>query len=360
MGGFIIHLSLLKKSFLNLYLKTTDYEGQSSIVCSPLPEINPDTFTLDKLLEITDALQPCMQDTPSSYYKAAQIIAAKIVDGYILAKPLPTIDTDTPSPYTPYIEDFNCGWVGTGNGVWTYEKPTKSYSDIYRVKAGNSYSISLGDTVGSRFRVMFSTVDVSTVTSGTVTGIAVNNSNYNNPSPFQSTSYSPEADGYIIIQKDNVGTTGIKTYLYCVSSQEIVTYFDIKSTVALSVTTPAKTTYKVGELLDLSGTSVVATFDDGSSMDVTQIAVFSPDNGSVISLLLCLTAAYPPASISPFTVLSYLLWMSLLRLNLFTVKVRRSIYRGLPLLLYMAMAAQNLLLRTLSLLRKMALPSTMT
>ena len=114
----------------------------------------------------------------------------------------------------PYIEDYNVGWVGTGNGKWTWESPTQSYSDIYSVQGGHKYYLTLGETVGTRFRVMFTTVDISTVSSGIVTGTAVNTSNYNNPSPNQNLYYTTPSDGYIIVQKDNVGTTGIKTYLY--------------------------------------------------------------------------------------------------------------------------------------------------
>lgn len=134
------------------------------------------------------------------------IAAAKSIQGYRIVY--------APDTLTPYIEDFNCGWVGTGNGVWTYEKPTKSYLDIYCLQAGHKYFLTLGDIVGTRFRVMFSTTDISTVSSGTVTGVAVNTSNYNNPAPNQSLYYSPDKDGYLIIQKDNAGSTGIKTYLY--------------------------------------------------------------------------------------------------------------------------------------------------
>lgn len=33
----------------------------------------------------------------------------------------------------PYVYDLNCGWVGPGNGVWTYENPTNTYVDMYEV-----------------------------------------------------------------------------------------------------------------------------------------------------------------------------------------------------------------------------------
>ena len=228
----------------------------------------------------------------------------------------------------PYIEDFNCGWVGTGNGVWTYENPTKSYSDIYTVLGGHKYFLSLGSTVGTRFRVMFSTVDVSNVSSGTVNGIAVNTSNYNNPSPNQNISYTPANDGYIIVQKDNVGTTGIKTYLHdtivtssilCLFLGSVKENFDTSKALAivdvlkpclhssflvkavkkvegytikktdissLSVTPPNKTSYRTGETIDYTGVVVTATYEDGRVVDVTSKAVFSPENGTTATLAL--------------------------------------------------------------------------
>ena len=109
---------------------------------------------------------------------------------------------------TPYIENLNSGWVGTGNGVWTPENPTKSYSDVYSVLGGHKYFLTLGETVGTRFRVMFSSVDVSTASSA-VSGTAVNTSDYNNPAPYQNLYYTPNEDGYIIVQKDNVGNVSI-------------------------------------------------------------------------------------------------------------------------------------------------------
>lgn len=206
--------SLVKKTFLNAYIKLTYYDGSSYIGCLPLGLINPDNISTAKINSITEKMLTCMRSSAdySSHYPyvpstvmSSQIIAVKSVEGYKIE--------NTPDPITPYIEDLNCGWVGTGNGVWTPENPTNSYSDIYQVEAGIQYWLTLGDIVGTRFRVMFSTVDVSTATQA-VTGVAVNKSNYNNPVAHQNIYYTPNSDGFLIIQKDNVGTSGIKTYLY--------------------------------------------------------------------------------------------------------------------------------------------------
>ena len=113
----------------------------------------------------------------------------------------------------PYIEELNCGWVGAGNGVWTPENPTKTFADVYEVKGGHMYFFTFGANVGTRGRIMFTTEDVS-IAQSTVTGTAVNPKGYDNPSQYYSLTYAPETDGYIVIAKDNVGKSGIKTYLY--------------------------------------------------------------------------------------------------------------------------------------------------
>ena len=113
----------------------------------------------------------------------------------------------------PYIEDMNCGWVGAGNGIWTPENPTQTYADMYEVKSGHAYFLTLGANIGTRCRTMFTTEDASTATQR-ITGTAVNTKGYDNPAPYTSLQYTPETDGYLVIAKDNVGKSGIKTYLY--------------------------------------------------------------------------------------------------------------------------------------------------
>ena len=113
----------------------------------------------------------------------------------------------------PYIEELNCGWVGPGNGIWTYENPTKTFADVYEVKSGHNYFLTFGANVGTRARIMFTVQDVSKTT-GNITGTAVNPKGYDNPASYYSVTYTPETDGYIVVAKDNIGKTGIKTYLY--------------------------------------------------------------------------------------------------------------------------------------------------
>ena len=114
------------------------------------------------------------------------------------------------STLAPLYYDYNIGYVS--NGTWTYENPTNTYTDIYQVQAGHPYLISLGANVGTRFRAMFTTTDVTTVTSGSVVG--TNIININNPAAYRNVSYTPPSDGYIIIGKDNIGESGIFTYVF--------------------------------------------------------------------------------------------------------------------------------------------------
>ncbi|MBR1438315.1 MAG: hypothetical protein IJ587_07230 [Synergistaceae bacterium] len=139
----------------------------------------------------------------------AKLVPENIRSGISILGVSGAINTAALEPIT-----LRCGWVGTGNGIWTYESPTDSLADMYEVTAGHEYWLTLGATVGTRFRAMFTTIDVSTVTSGTVQGTALNTKNTSDPPPFQNLWYTPSEDGYIVVQKDNVGNTNVKTYLY--------------------------------------------------------------------------------------------------------------------------------------------------
>ena len=112
-------------------------------------------------------------------------------------------------PMDPLEYDYNIGYIT--NGAWVYENPTQTYIDIYPAIEGHKYTISLGANVGTRFRSMFTTTDVRTVTSGRVTGTRILDKN--NPAAYDTTSYTPETDGYILVAKDNVGKSGIFTYV---------------------------------------------------------------------------------------------------------------------------------------------------
>lgn len=38
--------------------------------------------------------------------------------------------------------------------------------------------------------------------------------NLNNPAPHNNATYTAPSDGYILVAKDNVGKSGVKTYVY--------------------------------------------------------------------------------------------------------------------------------------------------
>lgn len=114
------------------------------------------------------------------------------------------------TPMIPIEYDYNIGYIT--NGAWVYENPTNTYTDFYEVEAGHTYFITLGENVGSRFRSMFTTTDVRTVTSGRVTGTKIIDTN--NPASYASIIYRSTSDGYVLVAKDNVGKYGLYSYVF--------------------------------------------------------------------------------------------------------------------------------------------------
>ncbi|MDO5456485.1 MAG: hypothetical protein Q4F25_06190 [Eubacteriales bacterium] len=113
-----------------------------------------------------------------------------------------------PGILEPYVEDLTTGYVDTG--VWKLGG-TNCFSDVYEVEANVSYLIALGDTVGTRFRLMFCTDDPSETTEN-ITGTSI--VNLNNPATYAFRTYQAPSDGYIIIQKDNAGTANLRTFVF--------------------------------------------------------------------------------------------------------------------------------------------------
>ncbi len=113
-------------------------------------------------------------------------------------------------PMEPLYFDYNIGYIA--DGAWIYQNPTRTYIDIYEVSAGNRYFYTLGSNVGSRFRTMFTTEDVTLYTSGRVTGTKL--INLNNPAKYSNGSFDCSQDGYLLIGKDNVGKQNVKSYVY--------------------------------------------------------------------------------------------------------------------------------------------------
>lgn len=113
-----------------------------------------------------------------------------------------------PGLMEPYEEELTTGYVDSG--VWKLGG-TNCFSDVYLVESGVTYLIALGDTVGTRFRVMFCTDD-PTEASANITGTNVINTS--NPAAYACRTYQTTAAGYLIIQKDNAGTANLKTYVF--------------------------------------------------------------------------------------------------------------------------------------------------
>lgn len=144
----------------------------------------------------------------------ADAIRAKSGDGGTIevadmADAIEAIKTEWPGLLTPLEFDWNVGYVsGT---TWVYEDPTDTYCDIYECVAGHEYKAMVGNTVGTRFRILVTDVDVREVTSGRITGTSV--TSLADPTPLQSKTFTADMDGYMIFAKDNVGVSGIMTYV---------------------------------------------------------------------------------------------------------------------------------------------------
>ncbi|MDE6852025.1 MAG: bacterial Ig-like domain-containing protein [Lachnospiraceae bacterium] len=75
---------------------------------------------------------------------------------------------------------------------------------------------------------------------------------------------------------------------------------------SITVSTPTKTNYVVGDTLDLSGINVIAHYTSGATEDVTQESTFSPENGTEFSDsgTITITATYTENGITKTTTTS--------------------------------------------------------
>lgn len=125
---------------------------------------------------------------------------------------------------TPYYFDlYNGGYVAgdVPSGMWYTNMSGEhgtTHVDVYKVQANHLYFITLGSIVGNRFRIMFTTKDVSktTITSDNISGIGIIMNNA--PSAYQNISYIPSENGYIVIGKSTQSQAGIKTYLFDITA----------------------------------------------------------------------------------------------------------------------------------------------
>jgi hypothetical protein len=106
--------------------------------------------------------------------------------------------------------DYSYGYVNSG--IWYYSASTTTNRvDIYQVEANKTYLIRLGSTVSNRFRVMFTTEDVTQATANVV---GYNIYSIDNPSANVAALYTTTENGYIIIGKSNNSTNNIETFVY--------------------------------------------------------------------------------------------------------------------------------------------------
>ena len=115
-----------------------------------------------------------------------------------------------PGLIVPIDFDNSLGYVS--NGTWTRGGSTVSYSDIYEIEVNTNYIIMIGSITGTRFRAMFSTININNTQAATVKGIKIYD--LADPSPYTSKIFNSTEAGYVTIQKDNQGVSGIPSYLF--------------------------------------------------------------------------------------------------------------------------------------------------
>ena len=120
-----------------------------------------------------------------------------------------------PGIVSPIAYDDSTGYVYADQ--WRWGGDTVSYSDIYEVEANKSYMLLLGGIVGTRFRSIFTTVNILEIpeeertSANNISGIRVVYTA--NPEPYSSANFKSTEDGYILVTKDNAGTSGLYSYL---------------------------------------------------------------------------------------------------------------------------------------------------
>lgn len=115
----------------------------------------------------------------------------------------------------PYEYDYEKGYIT--NGKWTYQDSNNNHNDFYVVDAGHQYCLYLGNTVGTRFRATILPTNPVGTTSD-IQGTRVVETN--DPVAMASAVFQCSSNGYLAIQKDNVGTSGLKTYLVDITPTE--------------------------------------------------------------------------------------------------------------------------------------------
>ena len=168
-----------------IYTPDTGYDGFSEVIANfpNQPVIAPKTITSNgTFLPASDNLDAYSAVTVNVYPGRLPTVAYDIDSGYVL------------------------------NGSWILQDNPNNRADVYQLTANKIYFISLGATVGTRWRLLYTdsnpanaNADISGIKILELSGV---------PSSYQNYFYTPSTTGYLTIQKDNAGTTDLKTYVY--------------------------------------------------------------------------------------------------------------------------------------------------
>jgi hypothetical protein len=116
-----------------------------------------------------------------------------------------------------YAFDVDTGYVDN-SGAWVWGGDTVSYSDIYPIENGLQYALFIFSPPGTRFRAMYTTVDITDPSTPhtKITGtriIARNNPLAGDTISFTVAFPDDAPSGYCIVTKDNAGTPNVRTAL---------------------------------------------------------------------------------------------------------------------------------------------------
>ena len=109
--------------------------------------------------------------------------------------------------------DYEQGYTDTG--TWKYQDSHNNHTDVYEIKNGHGYCLSLGSVVGTRFRsAALETNPVGSLVD--IPGVQV--VQQNNPQPHARVMFTASFDGWLVVTKDNASTTGLKSYLFDITT----------------------------------------------------------------------------------------------------------------------------------------------
>lgn len=124
----------------------------------------------------------------------------------------------------PLLYKFNWNVGYQSEGTWTWEDPTNCFSDIYIVEKDHYYKFYFAYPRGTRSRIMFTTTDITQITSASsVVGEKIyhnDNASANNLTRFipdgntaasASSYWKASDDGYVIMTKTNTKQSNMRT-----------------------------------------------------------------------------------------------------------------------------------------------------